>query len=167
MTASEVFEKTLKPFNFTFYGTKEGGDRQKIDSFTIHDVEEPEATLDFNVIVKGEKFSGYKKLEFSLNSTQQLLVLLQFNDADKHEMDAEEESFFSLKKGQNLSYTIIGGKDASKDDIVSITTPAGSNVDLNQSETPCQHSVGCNVTVTAKEDTSTVLVTGLSKVKLH
>lgn len=65
-TVSEVNEQLLKPFNVTFYGTKEGGDRQKIEQFTIKDVEEPEATLDFNIIVKAQKLTGYKKLELSV-----------------------------------------------------------------------------------------------------
>ena len=95
-----------------------------------------------------------------------MLLFIQFNDVEKHEMDAEEESFFSLKKGENLTYKIIGSKDAGKDEIINITSLAGSNVDVNQSDNPCKYSSGCSVTVTAKEDTSTILVTGLAKEKV-
>lgn len=102
----------------------------------------------------------------SIDSPQQLLVLIQFNDVEKHEMDAEEESFFSLKKGESLTYKIVGSEDAPNSDTVSITTLVGSNVEVNQSDNPCKHKNGCTVTVTAKEDTSTVLTTTLEHEKV-
>jgi len=147
----------------TFYGTKEGSDRQKLEQFTIKGAEETEITLDFNMIVKANKLTGFKKLEIGINSSQQLLLLIQFNDVEKHEMDVEEQSFFSLKKGENLTYSILGNKNASEEDIINITTLVGSSVDINQSVTPCKYSSGCTVTITAKDDTSTILTTALNR----
>jgi hypothetical protein len=86
--------------------------------FTIKDyasADQPTVSLDFNMIIKNRKLKDVKQMEMVIDSEQHLLLLLQFNDEEKHEMDAEEQSYFSLEKGEKLDYKIIGNNDAEKD----------------------------------------------------
>jgi hypothetical protein len=41
------------------------------------------------MIIKNRKLKDIKQMEMVIDSEQQLLLLLQFSDVDKHEMDAE------------------------------------------------------------------------------
>lgn len=90
MTVTDVNQKPLKNFTVEFLGVQEGkSEETSIHKFTIGEEDEADQdpSIDINLILKGEKFKNYKSLFIKITSPQNLLLITQFNDENKHEID--------------------------------------------------------------------------------
>lgn len=87
-------------------------------------------------------------------------------DSDTHEIEAEEESYFQLEKGQTLTYKIVGEPSSDeKTEIYAgiITEGAEGKVELKQNESPCYYVKGCNLQISSKEDIQAGIMVSLNR----
>jgi|JI6StandDraft_1071083.scaffolds.fasta_scaffold04892_1 hypothetical protein len=144
------FDKS-KPIKGTLKVELVGTDSGKETTITSYLIANPDnkTVLNINTIFKKQSIEKYSNLSVKVTSSSDLLMVnIEPEFTNVHEIDADELSVFTVEKGQTISYKLV------KEDLTKGTAEVellndNGKIDLNKKF--CNPGDECNIELTAKE----------------